>query len=206
MIKKLSLRFIFTIACLLSVIALYAQDTIRTQYPNTQQSWEKIFIAGEKVAENIYYENGMPWMTFQYEKDQTEKYKWFHDNGKPFFEATNVDGKLQGSYRVWYENGQLAEQLYFIDNLEDGRATFYYSNGQLAMSGQYDMGKMTGNWQFFAQDGSPAEGEWQWQFSALPKFTRVSGSLENGVPVGKWIYRTTATSKNSKQEELSWER
>ncbi|MEL7378396.1 MAG: hypothetical protein AAFN65_15765, partial [Bacteroidota bacterium] len=40
-----------------------AQDTLVTQYPNTQQRWEKIFLADEKVAENIYYENGAPWMT-----------------------------------------------------------------------------------------------------------------------------------------------
>ncbi|MEO1627973.1 MAG: hypothetical protein AAFV25_22680 [Bacteroidota bacterium] len=200
----ISLRIGIAIVPLFFALLLGAQDTIRTQYPNTQQSWEKIFVAGQKVAENIYHENGTPWMTFQYGEGQTEQYKWFHDNGQAFFEATNVDGKLQGRYRIWYENGQLAEQLNFVDNLENGMASFFHPNGQLAMSGQYTMGKMTGDWQFFAQDGSPADGDWQWQFSALPEFTRVSGSLKNGVPVGKWIYRRTATSKNGQQEAFYW--
>ncbi|MEL6675815.1 MAG: hypothetical protein AAFR61_26645 [Bacteroidota bacterium] len=199
-----SLRIRITVLCLFGGLFLSAQDTIRTQYPNTQQAWEKIFIAGQKVAENIYHKNGTPWMTFQYKENKTEKYKWFHDNGNPFFEATNVEGKFQGSYRVWYENGQLAEQINFVDHLENGRATFFYPNGQLAMSGQYVMGKMTDGWQFFGQDGSAADGDWQWQFAALPKFIRMSGSLNNGVPIGTWTYRTTATPKNGKQEELYW--
>ncbi|MEM9824532.1 MAG: hypothetical protein AAF985_25825 [Bacteroidota bacterium] len=200
------LRLGLTMISLFGILLLSAQDTIRTQYPNTQQSWEKIFQSGQKVAENIYHENGTPWMTFQYDEGRTEKYKWFYANGQTFFEATNVGGQLQGSYSIWYENGQLAEQLNFVDNLEDGLATFFYSNGQLAMSGQYAMGKMTGDWQFFSENGLPADGEWQWQFAALPEFVRMSGSLKNGVPVGRWIYRTTATSKSGPQEEYDWDR
>ena len=202
----LSSKFLYTTSLLISSFYLVAQDTITTFYPNTQQSWEKVFVAGKKVAENIYHENGTPWMTFQYEADKTELYKWFHENGQPFFEATNVNGELQGKYRIWYDNGQLAEELNFVDNLENGQAVFYYPSGQLAMSGQYLMGKMIGDWKFLSLDGSPAEGEWKWQFSALPEFTRLSGSLEKGKPVGQWIYRTTATSKNGPQEELFWRR
>ncbi|MEM6877387.1 MAG: hypothetical protein AAF544_02425 [Bacteroidota bacterium] len=181
-----------------------AQDTLVTQYPNTQQRWEKIFLADEKVAENIYYENGAPWMTVKYDEDRTEYWKWFHANGEPFFEATIINDKIQGTYRIWYENGQLAEELLFVDQLENGPATFYHPNGQLAMSGQYAMGKMTGEWHFLAEDGSPANGEWQWQFAALPEFTRLSGSLDHGNPVGEWTYRTTATPENGEQIDLVW--
>ncbi|MEM6345649.1 MAG: hypothetical protein AAF927_17285 [Bacteroidota bacterium] len=199
-------RFGLTIVLLSLVLSVSAQDTLLTQYPNTQQRWEKIFLAGQKVAENIYHENGTPWMTVQYDENRTENWKWFHANGNPFFEATIVNDKLQGSYRIWYENGQLAEQLDFVDQLENGPATFYYPNGQIAMKGQYIMGKMSGDWQFLAQDGSPAEGEWQWQFAALPKFTRLSGSLQNGLPIGKWVYYTTATPDDGQQIALEWKR
>ncbi|MEM9919868.1 MAG: hypothetical protein AAF990_17360 [Bacteroidota bacterium] len=196
------------LASILIFVGLFvnAQDTILTQYPNTQQRWEKIFLSDQKIAENIYHENGTAWMTVKYDKDQAEQWKWFYPDGQPFFEATIIEDKLQGSYRIWYENGQLAEQLNFIDHLENGPATFFHPNGQLAMSGQYVKGKMVGDWQFFAQDGCPPEGEWQWQFAALPEFTRMSGLLKDGVPIGKWIYRTTATSKNGKQKALEWSR
>ena len=160
----------------------------------------------QKVAENIYHENGTPWMTVTYDEDRTENWKWFHSNGNPFFEATIIDDQLQGRYRIWYENGQLAEELIFIDRLENGPSTFFHPNGQLAMSGEYERGMMTGDWLFSAPDGSPAEGEWQWQFAALPQFTRMNGWLENGYPVGTWVYRTTATSKNGQQQELKWVR
>ena len=71
-------RIQITIVYLFFSVLLGAQDTIRTLYPNTQQSWEKVFLDGQKVSENVYHENGTTWMTFQYEADKTEKYKWFH--------------------------------------------------------------------------------------------------------------------------------
>ena len=197
-------RIVFTTVLIFLTLFSNAQDTLLMQYPNTKQRWEKIFLADQKVAENIYYENGTPWMTVRYAKDRTESWKWYHANGNPFFEATIINDQLQGSYRIWYENGQLAEQLNFVDRLENGPATFFHPNGQLAMSGEYAMGKMVGDWQFLNADGLPAEGEWQWQFSALPEFTRLQGLLQNGKPVGRWTYRTTATTKNGQQKELEW--
>ena len=199
-------RLVFVFSLFLSHAVSFAQDTLLTKYPNTQQRWEKIFIEDQKVAENIYHENGTPWMTVTYDEDRTENWKWFHANGNPFFEATIIDDQLQGRYRIWYENGQLAEELIFIDRLENGPATFFHPDGQLAMRGEYEMGEMSGNWEFFSQDGSPADGEWQWQFAALPQFTRMSGSLQNGNPIGTWVYRTTATSDNGEQQELKWVR
>ena len=201
-----TIRLIQTVTFLFLTIIMQAQDTVTTNYPNTTQTWEKVYVDGKKVSENIYHDNGTPWMTFQYEDKQIEKYKWFHDNGNPFFEALNVNGNLQGSYRIWYENGQVAEQLNFTDNMENGPATFYYPNGQLAMKGQYDMGSMIGKWEFYDKNGSPATGEWNWSFAALPENVRLSGVLQNGTPTGEWKYRTTATSKKGKQEELTWNR
>ncbi|MEM1220127.1 MAG: hypothetical protein AAGH79_14500, partial [Bacteroidota bacterium] len=144
------------------------------------------------------------WMTVQYDQDRTEHWKWYHSNGNPFFEATIINDELQGSYRIWYENGQLAEQLNFVDRLENGPAVFFHPNGQLAMTGQYLMGKMVGTWQFLTEEGLPAEGQWDWQFAALPEFTRMSGCLTSGLPTGKWTYRTTATRSNGKQKEIEW--
>jgi len=198
--------FGYTVVLLLFSVVVNAQDTLLTQYPNTQQRWEKTFLDNQKIAENIYYEDGAPWMTVQYDTDQKEHWKWFHANGNPFFEATIIEDQIQGSYRIWYENGQLAEQLYFVDQLENGIATFFHPNGQLAMSGQYEKGKMIGDWLFLNQEGCPAEGQWQWQFAALPEFTRLSGSLKNGVPIGKWVYRTTATSDDGQQKKFEWNR
>jgi antitoxin component YwqK of YwqJK toxin-antitoxin module len=61
-------------------------------------------------------------MTVQYDKASAENWKWYYDNGNPYFEATIVNDWLQGRYKIWYENGQLAEELFFKDNIEYGPA------------------------------------------------------------------------------------
>lgn len=171
---------------------LHAQDTLRTNYPNTNQRWEKIYDQGKKTAENIYHQNNLPWMTVQYTSDQVEEWKWYHENGNPYFQATIINDLLQGHYQIWYENGQLAESLFFVDNLENGIAHFYHLNGQLSMQGSYKMGKMVDDWQFFDEFGEPATGLWKWMFAASRASIRMEGLLRNGQPIGDWKYRTTA--------------
>lgn len=167
------------------------QDTVRTNYPNTSQEWRKVFLDRQKIEETIFYASGQPWMTAKYEEGAAY-WRWYHPNGNPFFEATIVNDKIQGLYKVWYENGQIAEEIYFIDHLENGKATFYHSNGQLAMTGEYIEGRMSGPWFFFTKHGDKATGQWKWPFAALPAKQRMQGRVTSGEPVGLWNYVTTA--------------
>lgn len=197
----LILIFISLLSCL--PVSSQAQDTVFTNYPNTLQRWEKVFIANKKVSENIYHANGTQWMTVRYDSSSVEHWKWYHENGNPFFEAKILDDELQGAYRVWYENGQLAERLFFKDNLENGRAEFYHPNGQLAMTGNFEQGKMTGQWMCYDTAGGLAEGAWVWRFAALPENIRMSGNLVNGAPTGTWNYQTTAADSNQKKRNYT---
>ncbi|MEN0006478.1 MAG: hypothetical protein AAF798_20165 [Bacteroidota bacterium] len=181
---------------------LSAQDTIVTNYPNTDQRWEKVFDEGQKVAENIYYEDASPWMTVQYEPAKVENWKWYYNNGNPYFEATYVNDLLQGTYQIWYENGQLAESLRFKDHLEDGAAVFYHPNGQIAMQGTYQNGEMIGTWQFFDPTGQPASGAWEWSFAASPDQLRVRGQLQAGRAIGKWQYSATTNQGLASQKRF----
>jgi hypothetical protein len=169
-----------------------AQDTIQTTYPNSSSRWQKIYEGGEKVAENIYHKNGVEWMTVRYEAEEVEVWKWYYDNGNPYFEATIIDDELQGSYKIWYESGKLAERLVFKDNIENGEALFYHPNGRLAMKGYFQEGEMVGDWQFFDVNGDPPTGNWTWTFAASPKQLRMEGQLKNGRRVGAWRYSGTA--------------
>ena len=171
-----------------------AQDTLRTNYPDSEQVWEKVFRDKQKVNETVYFEDGSTWMTASY-KGKEANWKWYHENGKPYFEATIIADLLQGSYKIWYENGQLAEQIEFTDNLENGLATFYYPNGQIAMRGSYLEGKMVGSWKFFNDKGEPYSGDWVWKLAADQKTVRVTGKLVEGEMVGAWQYRTTAGTR-----------
>ena len=196
---------ILTIALVfLFCISLNAQDTVITNYPGTNQRWEKVFSQDEKIAENIFHANGTPWMTVKYD-NQVEDWNWYHENNNPFFSATISNQKIEGNYTVWYENGQIAEELIFSNNLENGPAIFYYPNGQIAMQGQYELGEMTGEWTFFNPDGTPPDGSWEWYFAALPDDIRISGHLKNGRPVGMWKYSTTARKDKNYPSVLIWD-
>lgn len=188
---SITLCYTFTIAT--------AQDTLQITYPNSSSRWQKIYEGDEKVAENIYHENGAEWMTVRYEAEEVEAWKWYYDNGNPYFEATIIDDELQGSYKIWYENGQLAERLFFEDNIENGEALFYHPNGQLAMKGVFQNGKMVGRWLFFDENGEMPTGNWQWAFAATPDAWRMEGQLENGKRIGMWQYSGTANMEQSNQ-------
>ncbi|MEL6718368.1 MAG: hypothetical protein AAFP82_06605 [Bacteroidota bacterium] len=178
---------------------LNAQDTLLTKYPNSTLRWEKVYQEEEKIAENIYHENGEAWMTVQYQNEANQVWKWYYDNGNPYFEAIIVDDLLQGSYKIWYENGQLAEQLFFKDNVENGLAVFYHSNGQLAMKGIFEKGQMIGDWEFFTAEGETPDGVWEWYFAAALDQIRVKGQFKNGQPYGKWVYWGTANQGRKSQ-------
>ena len=198
---KYFLKSLITLVTLaVTYIPVTAQDTLITNYPDSKKVWEKLFEDGQKIKETIYYESGQVWMTASYDENRDEKWNWFYENGNPFFSATIIDDQLQGNYRIWYENGQLAETLNFVDDLEQGEGSFWHPNGKLAAKGEYKDGKMIGDWAFFANDGTPANGEWIWKFAALNQFIRMEGLVDNGKRVGTWTYRST--SDHGKSEQL----
>lgn len=190
---------ILMFACLFFANSSISQDTLFTNYPGSSKKWEKIYDGANLQAENIYHDNGAQWMTVRYDQPSDEKWKWYYDNGNPYFEATIIQDELQGIYSIWYENGQLAERIEFKDNLENGVGLFYYPTGQLAMQGLYENGKMTGQWQFFDVEGRPARGAWKWVFAASQNHIRVQGELTNGTPVGTWKYKSTANQGRANQ-------
>ena len=182
-------------------LSLWGQDTLLTNYPDTDQRWEKIYQDQQKVAENIYYTNGSPWMTVTYGQEKVENWKWYYENGNPYFFATILKDQLQGTYRIWYENGELAERLVFKDHLENGPASFFYEDGTLAAYGQYQEGKMIGEWRFFDEKGEPAQGAWEWRFAAALEKWRMKGKVVDGRPVGTWSYRHTASKRGVEQKK-----
>ena len=185
---------------LLSVsFSLFAQDTLSTNYPDSKKVWKKVYSDSKKTQDLIYWENGREWMTARYDSADVEYWKWYHENGNPYWKATIIRDELQGVYKIWYESGQLAEEVIFLNHLEDGPAVFYYENGQIASTGNYENGKMVGHWQFYDQSGNSFDGQWSWPFAAETETNRMEGTIENGKRVGVWIYQTTAGGKKRRK-------
>lgn len=188
---------------LVPISKIAAQDTLLTNYPNSNQRWEKIYEQDEKVEEHIYYESRKNWMSVKYEGPKKEHWDWYYENGNPYFSATIIEDQLQGSYRIWYENGQLAESIVFRDNLEDGMAVFFHPNGQIAMKGRYSKGEMIGEWQFYDYNGQLPIGAWSWAFGASLENVRVKGQFSKGKPSGTWTYWATANQGRANQKVFS---
>ena len=186
-----SIQLLLLLVCFAVSIQAQTTDTLLKKYPGTDQRWEQVYQDQQKVKENIYHQNGTPWMTVQYRTDEGQVWKWYHDNGNPYFEARIIDDLIQGSYKIWYENGQLAEVMNFKDNRENGEATFFYPTGQISAQGNYRMSEMIGPWLFFDKDGNAAEGSWEWFFGADRDKVRMQGWVEGGKPVGIWDYKST---------------
>ena len=199
--NSINIQLLFILWILSNPLHLWGQfDTIITNYPDSDQRWEKIYNGDDKVAENIFHSNGSEWMTVQYDASDNENWKWYYDNGQPYFEALIIDDLLEGIYRIWYPNGQLAEELRFRNNLENGPAVFFHENGQMAMSGMYKDGEMIGEWTFLDENGKSPSGIWNWPFAASIKNIRMEGKLLNGSRVGSWTYRGTAEQNRKGQK------
>ena len=168
---------------------LNGQDTLQSNYPGTNQQWEKIFEGGQKIKETIYYSDNSTWMQAEYDGD-VESWNWYYENGNPYFSATIVDDLIQGTYRIWYRNGQIAEEIEMTDNRENGPASFYYPSGQVAAKGKYKEGRMVGDWTFFNNEGQLFDGDWKWLFAADSAKVRMQGEVRGGKLAGKWEYRT----------------
>ncbi len=168
---------------------LNGQDTLQSNYPGTNQQWEKIFEGGQKIKETIYYSDNSTWMQAEYDGD-VESWNWYYENGNSYFSATIVDDLIQGTYRIWYRNGQIAEEIEMTDNRENGPASFYYPSGQVAAKGKYKEGRMVGDWTFFNNEGQLFDGDWKWLFAADSAKVRMQGEVRGGKLAGKWEYRT----------------
>ncbi|OEK03374.1 hypothetical protein BFP97_18410 [Roseivirga sp. 4D4] len=191
-------RKLLILLLLIVTFSLKGQDTVRTNYPGSEKVWKKVFNGAKKSQDLIYWENGREWMTAKYDTADVEYWKWYHENGNPYFEATIIRDELQGLYKIWYESGQLAEEITFLNHLEDGPAIFYYRNGTIAAKGSYHKGKMIGDWKFYDKDGLSFNGKWVWPFAADTSSLRMEGQIKDHQRLGSWKYRTTAGGKKPK--------
>ncbi len=93
------------------------------------------------------------------------KYQTWHPNGTLAYEATYVDGKLDGAEVAYHENGQrraethyvrgerhgrrrtwdqkgnLRGEEYYVDDKPDGTWTIWKDNGKVKWRGRFDHGK-----------------------------------------------------------------
>ncbi|MBL7932023.1 MAG: hypothetical protein JNL60_08975 [Bacteroidia bacterium] len=77
----------------------------------------------------------------------------FYQNGKKSFEATYLNGDLQGTRKVYFSNGNLMDETEYSYDWLHGVSKSYYSNGNLKEKGSYYYGDINGKEESFYENG-----------------------------------------------------
>jgi antitoxin component YwqK of YwqJK toxin-antitoxin module len=77
---------------------------------------------------------------------------WF-DNGAKEYEATYVDGRLEGVATRWHRNGVKASEQYYANGLRNGPRYMWDQNGLLRKEEHFVDDKPDGVWTTWDKDG-----------------------------------------------------
>lgn len=86
--------------------------------------------------------------------------KW-HTNGQKAYEATYVNGKLQGVETSWHKNGERCAEAHYDHGLRQGTLRSWDMQGRLRKEENYASDKPHGTWTIWTADGKV---EWQARF------------------------------------------
>lgn len=86
---------------------------------------------------------------------------WF-DNGNKEYEATYVDGKLEGVATAWHRNGKRWTEEHYQHGVRHGTRLNWDEKGRLRGEEHYYEGKSDGTWTIWKPDGTV---EWQGHFN-----------------------------------------
>ena len=130
---------------------------------NTQENKEKVNDQRMVLSNGFIvidtFANGAPKTTYQRNTIDTNKtmVEVYHANGAMNMKGEVVNEKREGQWLVWDENHNLISMGTYKNGLEDGEKTVWYSNGVKYYEGNFILGKKTGIWKFYNQDGTLAE-------------------------------------------------
>ena len=117
--------------------------------------------SGNRALNKTYSPDGTLIATGYYlnqKKDGEWRY-YSRENGVLILVEENLNGKANGSSKVYYETGTLMMERQFVDDQLEGHAKIYYPSGALKEEGDYHHGEKTGIWKAFNEDGDEISSE-----------------------------------------------
>ena len=94
-------------------------------------------------------------------RTQKEVQKSYFSNGNLEYEAEYVNGKLDGTSKVWLENGTLYSISKYSNNQPHGIWKKFHPNGKLMFEVNYEYGQKHGYGEYTYNDGSIDKGIWK---------------------------------------------
>ena len=102
----------------------------------------------------FYNEYGIK-VTEEFYDDTKRSGKWttYYLDGKVAEEISWKDDEKNGQWIQFFREGSIKLVACYKDDFKDGPFKMYYPNQQVGLSGTYTMGKRTGQWIHFMEDG-----------------------------------------------------
>ena len=69
------------------------------------------------------------------------------------FEFVTATGTKEGISTWYHDNGVVFKKVYYTKGLEDGPVKIYHSSGALMESGEIEMGRRVGTWEYYTNQG-----------------------------------------------------
>lgn len=125
---------------------------------------------------------------------KTQRWRGYHENGKPWYVHYWRGGKKVGVHVDYYESGQMRSSVTYRRDVMHGTFNEWHRNGQLSKTGKYRDGAEDGRIETFHENGSPdtrrtyadtlPDGELHVWYDNGHK--RFEGQYAKGQPTGTW--------------------
>jgi len=79
--------------------------------------------------------------------------KSYYENGNIEYEAIFINGKLEGTSKLWLKDGTLISESNYNNGYPHGLWKKYFANGQLKYETTYEFGKKQGYEKWFYENG-----------------------------------------------------
>lgn len=83
-------------------------------------------------------------------------FSYYTSNGKRYLGGEYIQNKKSGLWQTWYPSGNPKDSVFFVNDLASGPCSIHFENGNPEGTGQYEAGKVFGNWIWYHENGKPA--------------------------------------------------
>ncbi|MDA8828057.1 hypothetical protein N9N82_11945 [Luminiphilus sp.] len=132
-------------------LAYSLSDSHRYQYNFSNNHFSCPFPEG---VVDIFAQRGEFCIDGQVTKIFSGPMKGNHENGKPAFSGSFVEGKRDGAYKRWFRNGNVREESFFASGKLQGLGRFFYESGSIRTLTNYLSDRRHGKQISYATDGS----------------------------------------------------
>ncbi|MEG1498507.1 MAG: hypothetical protein RRX93_01690 [Bacteroidales bacterium] len=124
-------------------------------YPGGNIRLQQEYYRGQLDGESLEYDENQHLIAFGKYIEGLEEGTWEYVQGEERLKGNYKQGERNGLWKhYWKQQGnQLSFQGFFVDGLPHGRHIYYWDNGRIREENIYSMGRRTGTWTKYDENG-----------------------------------------------------